>query len=345
MKKRFIFSVLLATSISFLSTSHSVNASTKLLKVNHSTNLYSSAGKKTTARLTKAITTTYTKSKYFKLGKEKSLLYYLPKYKKWILADKVSLVKSTKKYQQAKIVLPKNYTRKNLLQAFTQTPSIRFKKACLEGMDKNDFSRIANLAENKRDDQIKINLNKLTTKQKRELADFTLKLINQSRKQLDLPAWKYSPSAQKLADDIAHQYQVHGKSISDQKGHYIQGITTATKANGFTGPLIQDNYVENMGGFLANKTMTMTQAKKKIYFILKQMIFGFAGNTENQRKDQSKYLEWQHAASIFNTQGSKHDSDWDYFGLSVSRKGKAYTIHFICIPSFMVKEYHQGTWK
>lgn len=345
MKKRFIFSAVLTTAISFLSTSHSVNASTKLLKVKHSTNLYSSTGKKTSARLTKAITTTYTKSKYFKLRKEKLLLYYLPKYKKWILASKVSLVKSIKKYQKAEIILPKNYTRKELLQAFTRTPSVKFKKACLEGMDKNNFSRIANLAENKRDDQTKINLNKLTIKQKQELTDFTLKLINQARKQLDLPAWHYSSSAQKLAEDIAKQYTLNNKSISDQTGHYIKGITTATKANGFTGPLIQDNYVENMGGFLSNKTITMTQAKKKIYFILKQMIFGFAGNNENQRKDLNKYLEWQHAASLFNTQGSKHDSDWDYFGLSISKKGKAYTIHFICIPSFMVKEYHHGTWK
>lgn len=345
MKKRFIFSALLATSMASLLSSNIVNASTKLLKVNRSTNLYSATGKKTPTKLTKAVTTSYTKSKYFKVGKTKQLFYYLPKYKKWILASKITLIKTGKKYQQATIVLPKNYTRKNLLQAFTHTPATKFKKACLEGMDKNNFSRIGNLAENKRDDQSKINLNKLTSKQKRELADFTLALINQARKQLDLSAWRYSPSAQKLAEDIAKQYTLNNKSISDQTGHYIQGITTATKSSGFTGPVIQDNYVENMGGFLSNKTITMTQAKKKIYFILKQMIFGFAGNNESQRKDQSKYLEWQHAASIFNTQGSKHDGDWDYFGLSISRKGKAYTIHFICIPSFMVKEYHQGTWK
>ncbi|QNQ82293.1 SEC10/PgrA surface exclusion domain-containing protein [Lactobacillus sp. PV012] len=244
----------------------------------------------------------------------------------------------------SKIILPKNYTRHNLLQAFISSPSTKFKQACVKGMDENNFSRIT-AAESKKDNQTKINLNKLTPTQKRKLADFTLKLINQARKQLGLPVWRYSSSAQKLANDIAMQYALHHKSISDQTGHYIKGITTATKANGFTGPLTQDNYVENMGGFLGKQTITMTQAKKKIYFILKQMIFGFAGNNESQRQDQTKYLEWQHAASIFNTQGSKHDGDWDYFGLSISKKGKAYTIHFICIPSFMVKEYHHGTWK
>lgn len=345
MKKRLIFSSVLIISMIFILSANITNAASKLLKVNHSTYLYSVTGKKTKTKLTKTTIASYTISKKINSGKTKLLYYYLPKYKKWILASKVSLVKTNKKYQKAEIILPKNYTRKELLQAFTGTPSVKFKKACLEGMDKNNFSRIANLAENKRDDQTKINLNKLTIKQKQELTDFALKLINQARKQLDLPAWHYSSSAQKLAQDIAKQYTLNNKSISDQTGHYIKGITTATKANGFTGPLIQDNYVENMGGFLSNKTITMTQAKKKIYFILKQMIFGFAGNNENQRKDLNKYLEWQHAASLFNTQGSKHDSDWDYFGLSISKKGKAYTIHFICIPSFMVKEYHHGTWK
>lgn len=325
-----------------------LQAATKTLTIKQKTPLYTTNGKKTGEYVAAKTVFTYSSSKKIKIGQKYYLAYYLPKKKAWVLKANVTLNKATSKkvYRKSSLTLPTGYTRSALLAAFKGNPSKSFKKSCVEGMNDNSFSRIANLSESKKDDTTKVNLNKLTSEQKRELSEYILRLINQARTQLGLPAWKYSSSAQALANDIASEYVKGNWSISDQRGHYVAGITKACKKNGFSGPLIEDNYVENMAGFLSTKnTLTITQIKKDIYFSLKQMIFGYAGSSESERNNPSKYIEWQHAASIFNTQGSSHDGDWDYFAFSISNKGKAYSLHFICIPSFAVKQYHQGTWK
>lgn len=239
----------------------------------------------------------------------------------------------------SKIVLPKGYTRSELLKAYQGNPSSSFIKASMNGMNDNTFSRTSS-TESAKDNKEKVKFDKLTASQRKTLANYALKLINGARKQLGLKPWVYSNGTQKLAADIAKEYQTHKKTIKND--HYVAGIVRACKKNGLN---LNDNYVEDMAGFNAkSNVMTMTQAKKNIYFGLKQMIFGYAGPTESGRNNRSYYREWQHAGDLFNTQGSRHDGDYNYFGFSVSRVGKTYTMHYISVPAFVINnpQYNVG---
>lgn len=245
-----------------------------------------------------------------------------------------------KKYVTAKIKLPAGYTRSALLQAYQGKPSAKFIKASMKGMQANNFSRIKN-AEKAKDNKQKLHLNDLTASQRKELAEYSLRLINGARKQLGLKAWVYSAGTEQLALDIANEYQQNNRSIKDG-GHYVAGIVRACHKNGLN---LDDNYVEDMAGFYSkNKTVTMTRMKKDIYFGIKQMIFGYAGSSESGRSRKSNYREWEHAGDLFNTQGSKHDGDYNYFGFSVSKTGNVYSMHFISVPTYAVKnpEYNKS---
>lgn len=99
-----------------------------------------------------------------------------------------------------------------------------------------------------------------------------------------------------------------------------------------------------MAGFTINKTtMPMGEMKRNVYFGLKQMIFGFAGSGEDERKNKSLYREWEHAGDLFNTQGSSHDGDHNYYGFSISKTGKIYSMHFISVPTFIVESEKYNT--
>lgn len=244
----------------------------------------------------------------------------------------VQAAKKTK-YAKSKITLPKGYTKSALLKAYAGKPSKSFITASMKGMDQNSFSRTS-AAESAKDNKTKINPAKLTASQQKTLTNYALRLINGACAQLRLPKWKYSKGTQKLAVDIAKEYQTHGRSIKN-KGHYVAGIVRACKKNGLN---LNDNYVEDMAGFsIKQKTMTMTQMKKNIYFGLKQMIFGYAGSGESCRKSKKNYREWEHACDLFNLQNSRHDGDFDYFGFSISKTKNIYSMHYIGIPSFVVK--------
>lgn len=241
--------------------------------------------------------------------------------------------KKRSKYRSAKLTLPKGYTRGELLKAYQGKASSKFIKASMKGMDSNNFSRIST-AESAKDNKTKINPAHLTAKQQKTLAKFSLRLINEARKKLGLKAWVYNSATEKLANDIAKEYASHGRSIKDGD-HYVAGIVRACQKNGLN---LNDNYVEDMAGFSTRaKKMTMTKMKKNIYFGIKQMIFGYTGSSERNRKKKSYYREWEHAGDLFNTQGSKHDGDYNYYGFSVSKTGRVYSMHFISVPSFIVK--------
>ena len=202
----------------------------------------------------------------------------------------------------------------------------------MKGMQTNNFSWIAT-AESAKDNKTKVNLAKLTAGQRKELAQYALRLINGARKQLGLKPWIYSSGTEKLAVDIAKEYQSHGRSIKDGD-HYVAGIVRACKKNGLN---LYDNYVEDMAGFTSKTSkITMTTMKKDIYFGLKQMIFGYVGSNESGRSKKSNYREWNHAGDIFNTQGSTHDGDYNYFGFSISKTGNVYSMHLIIVPTYAV---------
>lgn len=239
---------------------------------------------------------------------------------------------ASKKYAQAKLVLPKGYTRDSLYKAYQGKASKTFIKASIAGMKSNDFSK-SNVSESKKDDTTLVNPTKLTAKQNKELADFTLRIINQARIQLGLPKWRYSKGTTKLAADIASEYSKHKKGIQNGN-HYVSGIVRACKKNGLN---LNNNYVEDMAGFASKSTaLSMTTLKKDIYFGLKQMIFGYTGPSEKYVAKSNLYREWEHAGDLFNTQGSAHDGDFNYFGLSISLVDHVYSLHFISVPSFIV---------
>ena len=334
-----------ATAVTEYATLQTVQAAIKgkvQVKGSKKVRLYTSKGKKTNYYVYAGRKYSYSKKGYIRIGKKKYSAYKLNANSYWILAKNVKTVSSTSStpnYTIASVKMPSGYTLSALLEAYKGSPSPEFVKASMEGMNINEFSRTA-VGESKDDEKI-IDPAHLSANDKKELAEFSLRVINSAREQLGLRPWVYSEGTQKLADDVAKEYQDHGHSIKDN-GHYVAGIVRACKKNGLN---LDDNYVEDMAGFTINKkTMPMGEMKRDIYFSLKQMIFGFAGAGEAQRGDRNLYREWEHAGDIFNTQGSRHDGDYNYYGFSISRTGNIYSMHFISVPSFIVdsKEFNNS---
>lgn len=312
------------------------------VKSSKNVRLYTSKGKKSKYYAVAKRTYSYSAKKYLKLGKKKYLAYKIGNNSHWLLAQDAKVVKSsasTSNYASATIKMPSGYTRTSLLQAYKGKPSADFIQACMQGMEENDFSRVSS-GESKADQKL-INPDNLSASEQKELAEFSLRLINSARSQLGLKPWVYSSGTQQLADSIAQEYEQNGRSIKDGD-HYVAGIVRACKAHGLE---LNDNYVEDMAGFTINKkTMSMAEMKRNVYFGLKQMIFGFAGAGEGQRNNKSLYREWEHAGDLFNTQGSRHDGDYNYYGFSISKTGNVYSMHFISVPSFVVNssEYNKN---
>lgn len=270
-----------------------------------------------------------------KIGKKKRTAYKIGNNSHWILAKDVKVVKKAKTstYVTAHIELPEGYTKQGLLKAYRGTPSDAFVKASMQGMKINDFSRIK-AGENETDDQVQVDLSHPTPEQIDALTVFALRIINEARSGLDLMPWQDSSGTRKLAEDIAAEYTKNGKTIRDS--HYVPGIIRACKDNGLN---FDDNYVEDMAGFYnQSQLMSMTELKKSVYFGIKQMIFGYVGSGENGRNDRNAYQEWAHAGDLFNTQGSLHDGDYNYFGFSISHTESICSLHFISVPTYIVKD-------
>ena len=275
-----------------------------------------------------------------KIGKQKRVAYKIGNNSHWILAKDATVIKqqSPKKYVQAQLQMPVGYTKLELLQAYQGNPSQAFINASIKGMKTNSFSRIS-AAENEEDNHNMVDLAKPTPEQIDTLTTFSLGLINQARSQLGLNLWQDSVGARKLARDIAIQYTENNKTIKDS--HYVTGIVKACKSNGLN---LDDNYVEDMAGFYnPDRTMSMTELKKSVYFGLKQMIFGYTGSGEEGRNDRSNYQEWEHAGDLFNTQGSLHDGDYNYYGFSLSHNNDICSMHFISVPTYIVKNNTYNT--
>lgn len=311
---------------------------------NKKVRLYTIKGKKSNAYASANKKYTYTSKKYLKIGKKKHLAYKIGNNSHWLLAKDAKVVKTAsntapkKSYSQTDIKLPSGYTRKALLQAYKGKPSAKFIAASMKGMEENNFSRLA-LSKSGNDAKI-IDPDNLSASDQKELAEFSLSALNSARKQLGLKPWVYSSGVQKLADDIAKEYQDHGRSIKDS-GHYVAGIVRACKKNGLN---LDDNYVEDMAGFTIDKEkMPMGEMKRNIYFGLKQMIFGFTGSGEEERNNKRLYREWEHAGDLFNTQGSRYDGDFNYYGFSISHTGNIYSMHYISVPSFVVKSHEYNS--
>ncbi|MBI0121977.1 SEC10/PgrA surface exclusion domain-containing protein [Lactobacillus sp. M0398] len=233
-----------------------------------------------------------------------------------------------KVYSLATIKLPAGYTYDRLTNAYENKPSKEFIQACMLGVKQNEFKH----SESASDDKTKIDPTKMTRKQSDEITSYTLRLINEARSYLNLKPWIKSEGTQRIADDIAQEYTKNKKSVFDPGDHYIEGIVRAAKKNGLN---IDNNYIEDLTGFESTKKMTISELKSEIYDGLIEMIFGYDGGDYSKK---SCYTEWLHAGNLLSNAGheiNEHD-EYSYFGLSISRRGDEYSVHYIGISSFFV---------
>lgn len=191
--------------------------------------------------------------------------------------------------------------------------------------DNNQFKR-----ESKADDNEQVDPKNLTPAQQRELSNYTLRIINNARKQLGLPAWTYGLNTQSLANDIAADYDAHGRS--NRQGHYVEGIVREANKHGLK---IDQNSIEDMYAFNAplDKPMTMTEVKKALYDNLKGMLLGNVCNpgSEPEYRHANNFLDDNPASYALGLSNQKED-DHDFV-----------TTHFINVTSGQEKTADGGT--
>ncbi|WEV36788.1 SEC10/PgrA surface exclusion domain-containing protein [Lactobacillus sp. ESL0677] len=238
---------------------------------------------------------------------------------------------------KATIKLPAGYTRDELRKAYEGHTNAAFIKACQEGMKTNDFDS-TDVIDEVGDDTTIVDPTNLTPEQAQKVISYTLRLINEARADVGLKPWIQSTGVQKLAEDIAAQYNAHGTSVFDGK-HDIPGIVAACKENGLN--TIKDNWIEDMTGWgYGSKQMSLSELKKHIYQGLTMMLFGRV-NAETTPSNLQN-CEWHHAGDLLGTMGSSSFDDEEfYFGLSVTRlddpnNGTEYSIHYVHVSSYFI---------
>lgn len=293
-----------------------VQAATKQkITLKHNAYQYSAKGKRLKKKKTLKKGHTYTAIGTKKIAGKK---YYRLSNKSYIKASNVA--SKAKKY--SKNTLRLTYSLAQVRRGLDDPESLANKS--LQGMKKNKFH-----SESKKDDKTKLNLSKLTASQKRELTNYTLRLINQVRQQLDLLKWTSDQRTQALADEIAREYQIHGKTILDSD-HYTAGIIRAAQKYGLQ---IDDNAIENEAGYYGKRYTTMTQAKRDIYWNLKQFLFGGAVS------ETGPFVEYDHANNLLKDESST-------YGFSISVKDDVISTHFIDVSQSTVRhsDKNGGTW-
>ena len=210
-------------------------------------------------------------------------------------------------------------------------------KACY-----NDLMKYHYHTENLADTKEIVDPRNLTANQQAEINDFAIRLIDQARQLVknngatpilndngtvgvsivpnQLTSASVTPRIQKLANDIATEYQNNNESIAspnsepytDPKtgnttptnGHYIAGIVRACRANGLD---FDNNYVESEGGGYVYTVssykghITMDNLKEQVYQDITNMIY--AGGIGHVSSSQGEYgkgdgAEYGHAQAI-----------------------------------------------
>ncbi|MCH3905215.1 MAG: SEC10/PgrA surface exclusion domain-containing protein [Lactobacillus sp.] len=249
----------------------------------------------------------------YRIGSDKQ---WIPaKYVAWVASSAAVKYQNSGQYRQNHLVLPAGYTKANLLAAY-RNPATAYtmKAASRRGIVDNAF-----YPESKADDQMQVNPSNLTAAQQAEISQFACRIINEARRQIGVGQLTVDARTQKLANDIAAEYQTHNKGINDSD-HYVEGIVRAARNNGLH---ITGNAVEDEGGFYAGDTISMTMLKSYIYWNIKQMLFGGAIS------DNGPFNEFYHAGDLLNVRGEADDNQSGSFGLSFSRQGSLISTHFI----------------
>lgn len=292
-------------------------ASTFKITLKHNAYQYSPKGKKLNKKTLKKGKT------YIAIGTKKiaGKKYYRISKTSYIKASNVASKKS--KTSVKKNTLKVTYSLAEVRKAKTN-PELLASKSRL-GMQENQFH-----SESKKEDKEQLDLNSLTSKQANELADYSLRLINQARNQLSLLSWSRDSKTQKLAANIAKEYRDNGKSILDTD-HYVDGIIRAANSQGLN---IDKNFIENEGGYYGSRYATMTETKENIYWNLKQFLFGGATSEEGP------FVEYEHANNILKDGTST-------YGFNISVKNNVVSTHFIDVSQETVNYSTKrgGTWK
>lgn len=249
----------------------------------------------------------------YRLGSDKQ---WIPaRYVAWVASSSAVKPENTGQYRQNHLLLPAGYTRTNLLVAYKNPwTAVTMKAASRQGIIRNNF-----YPESKADDQMLVNPTNLTAAQQEEISNFACRIINEARQQISSGQLSIDARTQKLANDIAAEYQNNNKGINDSD-HYIEGIVRAARKNGLD---INGNAVEDEGGFYAGDTISMTMLKSYVYWNIKQMLFGGAIS------DNGPFNEFYHAGDLLNVRGEADDYQSGSFALSFSRQGSLVSTHFI----------------
>lgn len=207
--------------------------------------------------------------------------------------------KKAKTYQN-KLTLPKNY---NVNASIGE-----WKKFSIKGIEMNRFR-----TESTADTRMKINPDKLTDSQQKEITDFAIRILNQARSQYGVPSLNYYARTQDLANRIATNYRDDNWDFAD-RAHYIQGICSAAQSMGLN---INDNYVEDAYGISLRyyPIKNMTQLKKFTYDGLCAFLFND--------------VEENHARDIMSSDDTNLAMSFNTYR---NNRGKAIVGHYILVP-------------
>lgn len=85
----------------------------------------------------------------------------------------------------------------------------------------------------------------------------------------------------------------------------------------------------------------MSVLKNKIYFNVKQMLFGGFAGSDSQMNDSSRYTEWEHAGDC---RTKSYDAKTKYFGISFSDlKGdqSKVSVHMMDVAKRYIQNYRK----
>lgn len=239
-------------------------------------------------------------------------------------------------YINDKIVMPDDslgYTKDNLMH-WRDNPVTKqeLTRASIVGMSYNDSHSAGDTRKTKHDRKV-VDMKHLSGRDRRELAHFTVRLINSARESEDMPDWTYTSNAERFAMDTAKYYtQDHaGNSDSD---HDVHAILKAARKNGLRTDLGQ--VYEDESGFNVvphARYSTMWHAKLMLRFNIEQMLFGGWTSRRLSKKvyykdlkNPSRYTEWDHANDLINL-GERE------VGVAFSVRGNdEVSVHILSVP-------------
>lgn len=245
------------------------------------------------------------------------------------------------------IYLPKKegYTKENLVKEYygkiSHAQKQRLIHASIIGMTQNHFE------DTNSGDQRPVNLKHLSRGQKKNLAKYTLALINSARRQVGHRPWRYSKKAMNFARLVGRNYDHDHMSCWSQE-HDLPGILRAARKEGLNSH--EGQVYEDEAGFYKNQgqAMTLKALKEDLFFNVKQMLFGgyASGNDTSPQAvyNASNYTEWHHACDLLGVRHAIDDNARKYFGLSITTlDGTRFSVHVISYDKdLIVNGKHKG---